>query len=150
MLARNRGRAWIAEGRQVAMYLAHVIGQVPVSEAAPHFGRDRTTLAHACARIEDRRDEARFDDGLGALEARMQQRLGEMKLQRLLAEEVRRVRTAGSDGGADGAGPDAGAAAPQCAADRDHEISVEKPVVIRTARGRFYLFEPVPAAGPEQ
>jgi hypothetical protein len=32
------------------------------------FARDRTTVAHACARIEDRRDAAPFDRALDLLE----------------------------------------------------------------------------------
>ncbi|WP_206711223.1 helix-turn-helix domain-containing protein [Aquisalinus flavus] len=120
MLARNRCRAWIAEGRQVAMYLTHVIGQVPLSETGPHFGRDRTTVAHACARIEDKRDEDYFDNGLMRLEALMMKRVGELKMQRLLTLEAARA-----------------------AGNRDHEITIEKPLIIRTAKGRFYTFQPV-------
>lgn len=120
MLAKNRCRAWIAEGRQVAMYLTHVIGQVPLSDTGPHFGRDRTTVAHACARIEDRRDEDYFDNGLMRLESLMMKRVGELKMQRLLAVEA--AREAGN---------------------RDHEITIEKPLIIRTAKGRFYTFQPI-------
>ncbi|NHK29566.1 hypothetical protein FF098_016785 [Parvularcula flava] len=120
MLAKNRCRAWIAEGRQVAMYLTHVIGQVPLSDTGPHFGRDRTTVAHACARIEDRRDEDYFDNGLMRLESLMMKRVGELKMQRLLAVEA--AREAGN---------------------RDHEITIEKPLIIRTAKGKFYTFQPI-------
>ena len=120
MLAKNRCRAWIAEGRQVAMYLTHVIGQVPLSDTGPHFGRDRTTVAHACARIEDKRDEDYFDNGLMRLESLMMKRVGELKMQRLLAVEAAR---------------DAG--------NRDHEITIEKPLIIRTAKGKFYTFQPI-------
>lgn len=54
--------------RQVAMYLTHVAFELPLGRVALAFGRDRSTAAHACHRIEDRRDDARFDACLEALE----------------------------------------------------------------------------------
>lgn len=112
MLASRRCKAWIAEGRQVAMYLAHVIAQIAPTDAAPHFRRDRTTIAHACRKIEDRRDDAYFDNGLARLEEKMMQALGQLKMERLLAEE------------------------------RAEAGDAEAPVLVRTARGRFYRLEP--------
>jgi chromosomal replication initiation ATPase DnaA len=50
------------------MYLAHVVGGLSMSEISRLFGRDRTTVAHACARVEDRRDDAVFDRSLDFLE----------------------------------------------------------------------------------
>ena len=43
------------------MYLAHTMFSVLMTEVGLHFGRDRTTVAHACALVEDRRDEFVFD-----------------------------------------------------------------------------------------
>lgn len=57
-----------AFARQIAMYLAHVGFGVSMAEVGKIFGRDRTTVVHACHVIEDRRDEARFDDLLDHLE----------------------------------------------------------------------------------
>ena len=54
--------------RQIAMYLAHVGFGIPMAAIGKSFGRDRTTVVHACHLIEDRRDEARFDDLLDHLE----------------------------------------------------------------------------------
>jgi chromosomal replication initiation ATPase DnaA len=54
--------------RQVAMYLTHVAFELPLGRVALAFGRDRSTAAHACHLIEDRRDDARFDACLEALE----------------------------------------------------------------------------------
>jgi chromosomal replication initiation ATPase DnaA len=54
--------------RQAAMYLAHVAFELPLSRVAQAFGRDRSTAAHACHRIEDRRDDAAFDEYMDALE----------------------------------------------------------------------------------
>jgi chromosomal replication initiation ATPase DnaA len=50
------------------MYLAHVGLGMNLTEVARVFARDRTTVAHACARIEDRRDAAPFDRALDLLE----------------------------------------------------------------------------------
>ena len=57
-----------AFARQIAMYLAHVGFGIPMAAIGKAFGRDRTTVLHACHLIEDRRDEARFDDLLDHLE----------------------------------------------------------------------------------
>jgi chromosomal replication initiation ATPase DnaA len=66
--ARTRGRPPEALARQVAMYLAHVGLGVSLSEVARLFGRDRRTVAHACALVEDRRDAVAFDRALDLLE----------------------------------------------------------------------------------
>lgn len=58
-----------AFARQVAMYLAHVGLGVPMGEIGRAFGRDRTTVTHACHVIEDRRDDQGFDALLDRLEA---------------------------------------------------------------------------------
>jgi chromosomal replication initiation ATPase DnaA len=64
----TRGRARIALARQVAMYLAHVCCGLTFTEIGHLFGRDRTTVAHACAVVEDRRDDPIFDRTLELLE----------------------------------------------------------------------------------
>ena len=64
----TRRRANIALARQAAMYLANVAGGVSFSDVARGFGRDRSTVAHACSRIEDLRDDPRFDRSLALLE----------------------------------------------------------------------------------
>ncbi len=65
----TRREAPIAFARQVAMYLAHVGFGLSLTEVGALFGRDRTTVAHACERIEDGRDDARLDRCLDVLEA---------------------------------------------------------------------------------
>jgi hypothetical protein len=57
-----------AFARQIAMYLTHVGFGLPMAEIGKAFGRDRTTVVHACHLVEDRRDEARFDVLLDYLE----------------------------------------------------------------------------------
>lgn len=64
----SRGVARVALARQVAMYLAHVVGRIEYAEVGRLFGRDRTTVTHACAVIEDLRDNAKFDRTMDLLE----------------------------------------------------------------------------------
>lgn len=67
--APTRRRAPVAFARQVAMYMAHVAYGLSLTEVGVLFGRDRTTVAHACSLVEDRRDEPGFDRSLDHLEA---------------------------------------------------------------------------------
>lgn len=64
----RRGKAQVALARQTAMYLAHVGFSLTLTEVGVLFDRDRTTVAHACALIEDRRDNRDFDRALELLE----------------------------------------------------------------------------------
>ena len=64
----RRGRAQVALARQTGMYLAHVGFSLSLTEVGFLFERDRTTVAHACALIEDRRDDRDFDRALELLE----------------------------------------------------------------------------------
>lgn len=63
-----RGNARVALARQTAMYLAHTVGQLTLTEVGEMFGRDRTTVAHACSVVEDRRDDPNFDRALEVME----------------------------------------------------------------------------------
>ena len=63
----TRGRARVAHARQVAMYLAHVACGLSLTDTGRLFGRDRTTVAHACTVVEDRRDDPLFDRALDLL-----------------------------------------------------------------------------------
>lgn len=69
---RSRCEAGVAEARMLAMYLVHVVLGRSYSEVGEFFGRDRTTVAHACARIEDMRDNASVDADVAALEAEIE------------------------------------------------------------------------------
>lgn len=66
---KSRGPAQIAFARQTAMYLAHVSLGMSLADVGELFGRDRTTVAHACARIEDSRSAGRLDRLFDCLEA---------------------------------------------------------------------------------
>lgn len=63
-----RGSADVALARQAAMYLCHVAFELSLTRVAAAFGRDRSTVAHACHVIEDRRDDPAFEHWIGALE----------------------------------------------------------------------------------
>ena len=47
--------------RQVAMYVAHVVLRLNMTDIGRAFGRDRTTVVYACHLVEDLRDDADFD-----------------------------------------------------------------------------------------
>jgi chromosomal replication initiation ATPase DnaA len=66
--ASSRRRAPVALARQSAMYLAHVALGLSFAEVGRVFGRDRTTAAHACRKIEDRRADTQLDAALAELE----------------------------------------------------------------------------------
>ncbi|MCB1501955.1 MAG: chromosomal replication initiator DnaA [Bauldia sp.] len=64
----RRCSADISFARQVAMYLAHTRLGISLARTGRIFGRDRTTVRHACRRIEDRREDPRVDALLECLE----------------------------------------------------------------------------------
>lgn len=81
----TRRAARVAFARQVAMYVAHVDLGLSLTAAGRLFGRDRTTAAHACRVVEDRRDEAWVEALLSGIEA--------------VAEAWRRLAAADATGG---------------------------------------------------
>lgn len=68
ILAAGRGAISVSRARQVAMYLAHVGFGMSLARVAEAFDRDRSTVAHACHLIEDRRDNHEFDAWIDTLE----------------------------------------------------------------------------------
>ena len=68
MLQRERGCAEIAHARQVAMYLCNVTLGRRLASIGRMFGRDRSTVSYACAKIEDMRDDPVFDARVCRLE----------------------------------------------------------------------------------
>ncbi|WP_428029228.1 helix-turn-helix domain-containing protein [Ancylobacter sp.] len=74
-----------ASARALAMYLAHVALGLPMTRVAAGFGRHRSTVAHACRRIEERREIAGWDRYVAALE-----------------DDARRLTLSASAGGARG------------------------------------------------
>jgi len=51
----------IARVRQIAMYVSHCTLGMTMTDVGTGFGRDRTTVLHACHLIEDLRDDIEFD-----------------------------------------------------------------------------------------
>lgn len=68
IMAPTRGSMAVSTARQVAQYLAHCSGQVPLNRLAKLFRRDITTIMHNVALIEDWRDAPEFDQLMTALE----------------------------------------------------------------------------------
>lgn len=68
MQAPTRGSAPVALARQVALYLVHVGYGLTFTRTGKLFGRDRTTVAHACRAVEERREDPDFDACLDYLE----------------------------------------------------------------------------------
>jgi len=69
LAARTRGQAPVAFARQVSMYCAHTVLGMSLTDAGMLFDRDRTTAAHACRVVEDRRDDPRIDDVINSVES---------------------------------------------------------------------------------
>ncbi|MDZ7629083.1 MAG: helix-turn-helix domain-containing protein [Parvularculaceae bacterium] len=74
----------VAFARQLAMYLCHVAANMSLREISNAFGRDRTTVSHACHAIEDRRDCPTFDRQIELLEKEFR---GQMR--RIVEEAMR-------------------------------------------------------------
>jgi len=54
--------------RQIAMYVCHVALRISLNDIGQAFGRDRTTVGHACGVVEDRRDDPGFDEFVSSVE----------------------------------------------------------------------------------
>ncbi|MBS7589336.1 helix-turn-helix domain-containing protein [Ancylobacter defluvii] len=67
----RRGRHASASARALAMYLAHVGLGEPMGRVALDFRRHRSTVAHACRRIEEHREEHGCDGWIDGLEQRL-------------------------------------------------------------------------------
>lgn len=76
ILSRKRCRIDVSRARQLAMYLAHVILGESLTRIGFVFGRDRTTVSHACGLIEDMRDDPAFDAAVTELEMLLQDEEG--------------------------------------------------------------------------
>jgi chromosomal replication initiation ATPase DnaA len=68
----TRGTNEAGYARAVAMYLAHAGFGMSLARVGLAFHRDRSTVAHACHRIEDQRDDPRFDNWVCELEDALQ------------------------------------------------------------------------------
>ncbi len=64
----QRGKASVAFARQIAMYLTHITCGHSYTDIGCFFGRDRTTVSHACQLIEDKREDPDIDWSLDLTE----------------------------------------------------------------------------------
>jgi len=71
LVSPGRGSRPIGRARTLAMYLCHVGLGLSLTKVGLAFGRDRVTVHCAVVRVEDRRDDPRFDAELTALEERL-------------------------------------------------------------------------------
>jgi hypothetical protein len=65
----ERGSYHAAYARRIAMYLSHTAFGMSIQRVALAFERDRSTVATACHRIEDLREDKEFDRFLAGLSA---------------------------------------------------------------------------------
>ncbi|MEL6662222.1 MAG: helix-turn-helix domain-containing protein [Pseudomonadota bacterium] len=68
ILAEGRGRPAVSFARHVAMYLCHVAMNMSLARVARAFEKDRSTVAHGCHQVENRRDDPDFDQWIEQLE----------------------------------------------------------------------------------
>ena len=68
ILAPGRGRPAISFARHVSMYLCHVAFGMSLARLGRAFKRDRSTVAHGCHQVEDRRDDPDLDAWIEQLE----------------------------------------------------------------------------------
>ncbi|WP_246249064.1 helix-turn-helix domain-containing protein [Chelativorans alearense] len=57
----GRSTESVTRVRQIGMYVTHVVLGLSMTEVGQGFGRDRTTVKHACHFVEDMRDDADLD-----------------------------------------------------------------------------------------
>lgn len=65
---RTERRRMACHVRQIAMYVCHVTLQMTQTSIGAGFGLDRSTVSHACAVVEDRRDDKAFDEFVATME----------------------------------------------------------------------------------
>lgn len=68
ILSEGRGRPAVSFARHVAMYLCHVALGMSLARVARSFEKDRSTVAHGCQQVENRRDDPDFDQWMEQLE----------------------------------------------------------------------------------
>ena len=69
LLQGTRGSGTAAQTRQLAMYLVYVLLSRPQETIGFLFGRDRTTVSHACAQMEMLRDDPLLGAEITRIEA---------------------------------------------------------------------------------
>jgi chromosomal replication initiation ATPase DnaA len=73
----TRGRPHVARARQIAIHLAHSVFAMSHRQLAREFGRDRSTIHHACQLIEGMREASlEFDSNLRWMESLLRRAAG--------------------------------------------------------------------------
>lgn len=65
----TKGSSRASFARQIGMYLTHIVYEINLSRVARVFGRDRSTVSHACRVVEEYRDDPVIDEKLNKLES---------------------------------------------------------------------------------
>lgn len=79
MRAPTRGRPRVARARQVAIHLARNVFRMSNQQLAVEFGRDRSTISHACQVIRRQRmADGEFDSTLVWMETHLRQAVGQL------------------------------------------------------------------------
>jgi chromosomal replication initiation ATPase DnaA len=60
----SRRAMGISDARQIGMYLAHKVLRRSMTRVGHVFGRDRTTVRHACLKVDRLRDRDSMDRAL--------------------------------------------------------------------------------------
>lgn len=68
IMAEGRGRPAVSFARHVSMYLCHTALGMSLARVARAFEKDRSTVAHGCHLVENRRDDPDFDQWIEQLE----------------------------------------------------------------------------------
>ncbi|MBN9588133.1 MAG: chromosomal replication initiator DnaA [Alphaproteobacteria bacterium] len=73
----TRGRPHVARARQIAIHLARLVFAMSHRQLAREFGRDRSTVHHACHLVEGMREaSAEFDSTLRWMESLLRRAAG--------------------------------------------------------------------------
>jgi len=73
----TRGRPHVARARQIAIHRAHAVFGLTHKQLGKEFGRDRSTVQHACVQIERMREETpEFDSTLRWIETLLRRAAG--------------------------------------------------------------------------
>lgn len=74
----TRGRPHAARARQIAIHLARLVFGMSHAQLASEFGRDRSTVHHACHLVEGMREASgEFDSTLRWMEALLRRAAGQ-------------------------------------------------------------------------
>lgn len=74
----TRGRPHVARARQIAIHLAGLVFGLSLKQLAREFGRDRSTIHHACHTIADMRGaNGEFDATLRWMESLLRRAAGQ-------------------------------------------------------------------------